>query len=83
MLTVQEAERHRISEIILNGNEAAILELAERAIDGGAVKAAVATGRKMLREAASNLEIVPANKDRDALASLVTTLDDMIAGFGA
>ena len=75
------AERHQLSEIILRGDEDAILVLANRAIAAGAVKSAVATGRKMLREAQAHLEIVPANKYRDALANLVTTLDAMIAQF--
>ena len=76
-----ESERHHLSEIILNGQETDILRLAERAIASGAVKAAVATGRKMLREAATNLDLVPGNKYRDALANLVTTLDGMIGQF--
>ena len=77
------AERHQLSEIILNGDEDAILALADRAIAAGAVKSAVATGRRMLREAHAQLELVPANKYRDALANLVTTLDAMIAQFGS
>ena len=75
------SERHRLSEIILNGDEDAILVLAEKALATGAVKSAVATGRKMLREAHAQLEIVPANKYRDALANLVTTLDAMLGQF--
>jgi len=81
--TSDEAERQRLSEIILNGDDDAIYALAEKAIDAGAVKSAIATGRKMLREAAAQLEIVPANKHRDALSGLVTTLDAMIEQFGA
>lgn len=77
------AERHQLSEIILSGDEDAILALAERAIAAGAVKSAVATCRRMLRDAHAQLEIVPANKYRDALANLVTTLDGMIAQFGS
>ena len=77
------AERHQLSEIILSGDEDSILALAERAISAGAVKSAVATGRRMLREAHAQLEIVPANKYRDALANLVTTLDAMIAQFAS
>ena len=77
------AERHRISEIILSGEETAIIALAEKAIAAGAVKSAINTGRKMLREAGAQLEIVPANKYRDALSDLVTTLDGMIAQFVA
>ena len=78
-----EAERHRLSEIILNGEEADILALAEKAIAAGAVKSAIATGRKMLREAEARLQIIPANKYREALGGLVTTLDQMIAQFVA
>ncbi|MDR3402201.1 MAG: polyprenyl synthetase family protein [Chthoniobacter sp.] len=76
-----EAERHRLSEIILNGEEADILALADRAIAAGAVKSAIATGRKLLREAETRLRLVPDNKYRDALGGLVTTLDRMIAQF--
>lgn len=76
-----DAERQRLSEIILRGDEDAVLALAERAIAAGAVKSAVAIGCKMLREARAQLEIVPANKYRDALANLVTTLEQMIAQF--
>ncbi len=76
-----EAERHRLSEIILNGEEADVLALADRAIAAGAVKSAIATGRKLLREAETRLRLVPDNKYRDALGGLVTTLDRMIAQF--
>ncbi len=75
------AERHQISEIILQGDDEAIVTLAEKAIAAGAVKSAVAIGRKMLREAHAQLEIVPTNKYRDALTNLVTTLDAMIVQF--
>ena len=74
-------ERHHISEVILNGEDADIRTLAERALAAGAVKSAVATGRKLLREAQTQLEIVPRNKYRDALGGLITTLDGMIAQF--
>lgn len=76
-----EAERHRLSEIILSGDESAILALAERAIAAGAVKSAIATGRKLLREAEGRLRLVPDNKYRDALKGLVVTLDGMIGQF--
>lgn len=76
-----EAERHRLSEIILNGDEADIMALAEKAIAAGAVKSAIATGRKMLREAENRLQIIPENKYREALSGLVTTLDRMIGQF--
>jgi len=76
-----EAERHRLSEIILNGGDAEILALAERAMAAGAVGSAIATGRKMLREAEKQLQLVPENKYRDALAGLVTALGSMLSQF--
>ncbi|MHA3772860.1 polyprenyl synthetase family protein [Verrucomicrobiota bacterium sgz303538] len=75
------SERHRLSEVILNGDDADINQLVDRAIAAGAVRFAVVTGRKMIREAQTSLDIVPANRYRDALASLCTTLDAMIAQF--
>lgn len=75
------AERHRLSAIILSGDDAEISRLVERAIAAGAVKSAVATGRKMLREATLQLEVVSESKYRQALADLVVTLDGMIAEF--
>jgi len=75
------SERHRLSEIILNGDEEAIVALAEKAIAAGAVKSAISTGRKMLREAQTQLEVVPENKYREALGGMVTALDGMIAQF--
>ena len=76
-----EEERHRLSEVILNGEDADINRLVDRAIEIGAVKFAVGTGRKMLREAQEALSIVPANKYRDSLGSLCTTLDGMLEQF--
>ncbi len=76
-------DRQQLSEIILNGDDADIDTLVERAIAAGAVKSAVSTGRKMLRDAEAQLAVVPANKYRDALSILVSTLDTMIAQFNA
>ena len=41
--------------------------LVERAIAAGAVNSAIATGRKMLRDATAQLELVPPGRYRDAL----------------
>jgi len=56
--------------------------LVRQALDAGAVRNAVATGRKLLREAASHLDNVPHNKYRTALVHLVESLDAMITPFG-
>jgi octaprenyl-diphosphate synthase len=80
LLQIADAdERHRLCEIILNGEEAEIAHLVTRAIEAGALKFAIATGRRMVREAQEQLRIVPANKYRDALSGLCTTLDEMIS----
>jgi octaprenyl-diphosphate synthase len=76
-----DAERQRYSEIILNGDEAAVETLVERALASGGINAAVSTGRKMLREAAAQLELVPANKYREGLHGLITALDGMIGRY--
>lgn len=76
------AERQRISQVILEGDDNDVNGLVRQAIDGGAVRAAVATGRKMIREAATQLTALPASRYRDSLGMLVETLDQMITPFG-
>ena len=75
------AERHRLSEIILSGTESDIRILVEHALASGAVKSAVITGRKLLREARAALDLVAPNKYREALTNLVGNVDTMIAQF--
>lgn len=75
-------ERHRLSEVILNGDDADIATLVSRAIDAGAVRYAVGTARKMIREAQAALEVAPASRYRESLESLCTTLDIMVQQFG-
>ncbi len=75
------SERHHISEVILNGDDADFGRLVERAISAGAVKSAVAIGRKMLGEGMAQLATVQEGKHRDALMGLCQTLDGMIATY--
>ena len=75
------SERERICNIILRGAEDEVAPLVRSAIETGALKSAVATGRRMIREAQAQLETVPANRHREALQSLVATLDGMFAQF--
>jgi octaprenyl-diphosphate synthase len=77
------AERHDISQRILEGDDTDVARLVRQAIDGGAVRSAVATGRKLLREAASSLSVLPENRYSRALSQLVETLDAMIVPFGS
>jgi octaprenyl-diphosphate synthase len=78
-----QAERQRLNEIIVSGEPTNIGTLASRALAAGAIDSAVTTGRKLLREAQSQLDLVPANKYRDALSDLVFSLDAMIGEFAA
>jgi octaprenyl-diphosphate synthase len=83
LLQVSDSEeRHRLSDVILNGDDSDISILVSRAIDAGAVRYAVTTARKMIREAQTALEIAPASRYRDSLGSLCTTLDVMVQQFG-
>ena len=77
--TSDHLERQRLNEIIVRGDADEIYGLRATAVAAGTIKTALATGRKLLREAQDELEIVPANKFRDALANLVVSLDGMMA----
>lgn len=76
-------ERHRISDIILTGEEAAIDQLVGQALAAGAVQFAVSSGCKMLRECQEQLEAIPAGKYRVALSQLCSGLLEMLGRFSA
>ncbi len=76
------ADRQRLSQMILEGDDDDVRRLVQQALEAGAVRSAVATGRKLLREATGQLEAVAPGRHRDSLALLVETLDAMIAPFG-
>jgi hypothetical protein len=59
----------------------AIDHLVQRALHMGAVKFAVTAGRRMIREAAEQLELVPPSRYRQSLVGLCETLDGLIAKF--
>lgn len=75
------ADREEICATILGGDDTRIAALVTKAMETGAIKNAVATARRMIREAQTQLEVVPPGRHRDALDSLVSTLDGMIAQF--
>jgi octaprenyl-diphosphate synthase len=77
----EPAERDRTCAVILGGGDDEIALLVRRAVETGSLKNAVATGRRMLREAGSQLESLSAGRYRDALNGLVTTLDGMFGQF--
>lgn len=80
LLQISEpSERERLSELILEKREAEIGALVERAVETGAVRYAVTTGRRMLTEAQDGLSHLPPTPYRESLESLCFTLDAMIA----
>ena len=77
--TSTETERTRLSGLILEGNEEQVRGLVEEALEKGAVRYAVTTGRRMLTEAQDSLESLEPTPYKDSLESLCVTLDAMIA----
>jgi octaprenyl-diphosphate synthase len=75
------AERDGICQIILSGSDEEVATLVTKSIQTGALKNAIATGRRMLSEAQTELTAVPAGRHRDALENLVTTLDGMFSQY--
>ncbi|MEI6712651.1 MAG: polyprenyl synthetase family protein [Verrucomicrobiota bacterium] len=80
--TSSPEERERISNLILQGEEAEIRGLVQHAVDTGAVRFTVATGRRMLAEAQESLDVLEHSVYRESLIGLCTTLDAMIAPMG-
>jgi hypothetical protein len=68
-----------LSGLILQGNEEEARGLVAQAIERGAVRYAVTTGRRMLTEAHDSLASLEATPYKDSLESLCVTLDTMIA----
>ncbi len=77
----EPADRGGICDTILSGDDAQVAGLVRKAIETGAIKNAVATGRRMNREAQAQLAFVPPGRHRDALEGIVSTLDGMIGQF--
>jgi octaprenyl-diphosphate synthase len=77
----EDSEREKICNIILSGTEEEVGTLVRRAIETGALKNAVATGRRMIRESQAQLQTIAPGRHRDALEGLVATLDGMFAQF--
>jgi len=80
---VTQAEHHRLSETILHGNETDIAALTELAHSTGALRAAISTAQKMLRDAQTQIESVPSNKYRDSLRDICESLGAMLGQFAA
>jgi len=73
------SEREKLCDTIVNGSDEELDTISELAKQGGAVKSAIATGRRMIEEAQADLNTAPENRYREALSQLLMTLDGMFA----
>lgn len=80
--TSDATERARLCHMIVEGREEDIRALIDTTVASGAVRHAVATGRRMLQEARECLHPLAHSPFRDSLTSLCVTLDEMIAPLG-
>jgi len=74
-------EHERLSAVILHGTDEEIEDLAQLALDRGAVKSSVLYTQKMLTDAEELLLQLPTNKYRDGLRDICESLVKMIGNF--
>jgi octaprenyl-diphosphate synthase len=79
--TASPAEHHRYSEMILRSEEEDALGLAEAAQSSGALRFAVTTTERMLRDAQHQVTLLPRNKYSEALNAVCMSLIEVIGGF--
>jgi octaprenyl-diphosphate synthase len=80
--TSTPTERQQLESWILQRQEGPLRSLVEQAVETGAIRFAVATGRRLLKEASESLESLEPSPHRESLSSLCVTLDAMIAPLG-
>jgi len=81
LLLIQNASKadHReITETLLQGNESDHVALVSRVRESGCLASAIATGQKMIREAQSQLTLLPPSKYSEGLSGLCDSLGGMI-----
>ena len=79
--TASPSERNRYSEMILRCEEEDAVDLAAAAQSSGALRFAVSTTERMLREAQQQVTLLPRNKYSESLHSICVTLIEVIAQF--
>ena len=80
--TASPAERQHYSEMILRSEEEDALGLAQAAHRSGALRFAVSTTERMLRDAQHQVTLLPRNKYSQALDAICLTLIQVIGQFG-
>jgi octaprenyl-diphosphate synthase len=76
--TATPAERQRYSEMILRSEEEDAIGLAEAALSSGALRFAVTTTERMLRDAQHQTTLLPRNKYSEALHAVCQTLVEVV-----
>ena len=79
--TASSAERQRYSEMILRSEEDDAFGLAEAARKSGALRFAISTTERMLRDAQYQVTLLPRNKYSEALHAVCVTLIEVIGQF--
>jgi len=77
-----ESERQKLSAAILRGGGADMEKLVAAAHRQGGMAAAIAAGRRLLREAREIAEELPPTKYREGLCDLCASLSELIGRFG-
>ncbi|HEX4085998.1 MAG TPA: polyprenyl synthetase family protein [Chthoniobacteraceae bacterium] len=76
------SERHRYSEMILRCEEEDSIRLAEAARSSGALRFAINTTERMLREAQQQVALLPHNKYSEALDAVCVSVIEVVGQFG-
>jgi len=75
------AEHHRLSEMILRGEDEDVHNLARAARQSGSVNFAIATTQRMIGDAQEQTELLPRNKYSAALGEICASLTDLAGQF--
>lgn len=76
-------ERETFGEAIMRGRPEDATFLREAALRTGAFTQTVAAGRQLLKDATAQLRVVPSNRYSAGLADICTSLDELLARYGA
>jgi octaprenyl-diphosphate synthase len=79
--TASSAQRQRYSEMILRSDEEDTISLAEAARTSGALRFAISTTERMLRDAQHQTTLLPRNKYSEALHAVCHTIIEVVGQF--
>lgn len=79
--TTEGTQRERVRELILDGNASGHEELADLVIRRGAMRTAVDSARRFVKEAQRSIEIVPRNRYLNGLEAITAYLDGLLVPY--